>query len=153
MKFKKGITGFWAIVEKHPIPQIDEKKLKECAYMADFSTEFKLEDILTPDPVINYYKIFYRNRRTNEAVALVVNSHYPYYAAITIDSSWMQLTFVDLPDILKQLFDIEFEYLSVALLNSEFTKSDMSELFTDEIRQINYWKSKTYGEVIFNGYD
>jgi hypothetical protein len=66
----------------------------------------------------------------------------------------MKLQFINLPeDFIEQIHNNE-----VIILNKEFLEQDMPEeelklLDKNEIKQIQYWKSKKYGEILFNGYD
>jgi hypothetical protein len=153
MKLKKGITGFWDNTDKQPIPQIDEKKLKASAYAVNTSTKYKLMKILNPESSSNYYRLVFANIHISEQIDLVVNKQYAFYAGVTPDCTWMQLRFVGVPEEIRRVFDTEFEYLNPDFLNSSFTIEGLKELSDNEKQQIQYWKSNTYGDVIFNGYD
>ena len=50
-------------------------------------------------------------------------------------------------------FQTEIQILDLDILNQEPTKIEKKNLGKTEIEQIDYWDSKTYGEIIFNGYD
>ncbi|MDO1446865.1 hypothetical protein Q0590_11410 [Rhodocytophaga aerolata] len=153
MKLKKGITGFYNHAHD-TIPKLDRKSLKDCAYNCTYSTDYRLEKILNPDQTSNYYRMSYKHCRSNEKIDVVVNSHYPYFAGINPESSWMNLEFVSLPKEISQAFEeAGFIYLTPQVLTAQFDKKDLEELSQNELQQIVYWKSKTFGEVIYNGYD
>lgn len=153
MKLEKGITGFWKEGKDRFPTQIDEKKMKECAYRCDRSTNFKLKKILNPDSTSNYYKLLFINKTTLQELNVIINSSNPFYAGLISDSKWMNLKFIDLPSEIKACFDQHFTYLDPISLAEKLTTEDLSSLSQSEANQIRYWDSKTYGEVIFNGYD
>jgi hypothetical protein len=154
MKLKKGITGFYHRTEEETIQKLDRKSLKECAYTCDYSTNYRLKKLLNPDQTSNYYRISYKHAKKDVKIDVVVNSHYPYFAGIKPESSWMNLNFISLPEEIRQKFEEEgFIYLAPQVLSAHFDKNDLDELSESELQQIAYWKSRTFGEVIFNGYD
>ena len=153
MKLQKGITGFRKANGDQDYAQIDENELKKHAYHCGNLTEFRLEEILCPDASSNYFRLIYKHKITKQRIDIVINNQYPFYAGISSDSKWMQLQFVDLPQEIRMCLDEKFTYLNPKLLTTEFSDEDLTELSATEVDQIEYWDSKTYGEVIFNGYD
>jgi hypothetical protein len=154
MKLKKGITGFYNQRDKETTPAIDENLLKDRVHQITYSTGYKLANLQKPKTSSNYYKICYKQRQSDKHITVVINAHYPYFAGINPDNDWMNLQFVSLPTEIKgKLEEAGFIYLTPEFLNSLFDNKDIEELSESEIEQITYWKSKTFGEVIFNGYD
>ena len=153
MKLLKGITGFRKVYEVENPTQIDEKKLKEFAHQCGNVTKFRLEEILRPNTSSNYYRLIYQHKITGQRIDLAINCQFPLYTGISSNSQWMQIRFVDLPAEIRTYFDPNFTFLEPEWLTTEFADEDLIELSEAEVDQIKYWESKTYGEVIFNGYD
>jgi hypothetical protein len=154
MKLKKGITGFSNQWEREAIPAIDEKLLKDCVHQINHFTSYKLVNLQNPGTSSNYYKISYKHQHVKEQITIVINGCYPYFTGVNAHNDWLSLHFVPLPkEVTEKLEEAGFIYLTPEFLNSIFDNKDLDELSESEIEQITYWKSKTFGEVIFNGYD
>ena len=75
-------------------------------------------------------------------------------AGVTTESAWMDLQFIDLPnDFIELVEDEKIIILDKNKLETKVSSHEMEKLDKKEIYQIKYWGSKTYGEIIFNGYD
>ena len=146
MIIKKGITGFGNVlsIKKDEINSI----LKTIKYPYTYS------NIIEPQPNTNYFAIDIQNKLTGTNFKLLINSIYTIIAGVTMESKWMELQFINLPeDFIEQIHNNE-----IIILNKEFLKQDMPEeelklLDNNEIKQIQHWNSKKYGEILFNGYD
>ncbi|HAD80588.1 MAG TPA: hypothetical protein DCF99_16150, partial [Flavobacteriaceae bacterium] len=67
------------------------------------------------------------------------------------------LKFIDFPvELISQLkaeVNSSLILLNPKELNKKVEVSDLELLGETEIKQINYWKSKTLGEIVFNCFD
>lgn len=151
MKLPKGITGFFKSNEDE-VPQLDEKWLKQQAYLCSGSG-YIVQEIIPPATSTNFYRLVFVHSVSGKHVVILVNSSYPFFAGVTVDSVWMQFVFVGIPDVLKTCLEPGLTYLTPELLNTEFVNENLTELGEEELKQITYWKCSTFGEVIFNGFD
>jgi hypothetical protein len=135
MIIKKGITGFGNVppIKKDEINSI----LKTIKYPYTYS------NIIEPQPNTNYFTVDIQNKSNGINFKLLLNSIYTIIAGVTMESKWMELQFINLPeDFIEQMDNNE-----VIILNKEFLEKDMPEeelklLDKNEIKQIQYWKSK-----------
>ena len=68
----------------------------------------------------------------------------------------MKIEFLEFDDQLKNQilnFNTEIQVLDINVWNEKASRIEKENLGKTEIEQIEYWDSKTYGEIIFNGYD
>jgi hypothetical protein len=85
---------------------------------------------------------------------LLINSAYYIIAGVTIESEWLNLYFIDLPnDFTEQIKNDNIIILDKNKLETKVSNSELEILDKQEIKQVEYWLSETYGEIIFNGYD
>ena len=102
----------------------------------------------------NYFSIDIINKKTGIDFKLLINGIYFIMAGVTTKSKWMELIFIDLPeDFIKQTKNDEIIFLNKSILNTCVPTNEIEVLKREEKEQIKYWGSKTYGEIIFNGYD
>lgn len=146
MLLKKGITGFGNASSL----SIDEVKtvLKNTRYPYTYST------IVEPHISSNYFRIEIEDKINKSKFHLLVNSKFYIIAGVTTDSSWGSLIFIDLPnDFIKQIENDDITIVSKNKLEAKVPKNELEILGKQELNEIKYWKSETYGEIIFNGYD
>nr|WP_294937880.1 hypothetical protein [uncultured Flavobacterium sp.] len=146
MKLKIGITGIDS--QTH----VEENLINEFAKNINSTfvyTVFKLDNSKIDS---NYYRLKIINGITNQKFDILINSHYEYYCGINEESTWMKIEFIELPENLISSV-VDFEYLNPIQLSLEIQNQDLSQLTKFELKQIKYWNSKTFGEIIFNGYD
>ncbi len=149
---KKGITGFF---KKENIKKHTEIQIK------DFIKNIKFPYILigeieSPNHSSNYYRFTILKQNKNEKFDLLINSCFWIIAGIKSESSWMNLDFIDIDSNLSEQLtnqNAELQILNKELLDSIIPEEEINILDKSEIDQIIYWKSETYGEIIFNGYD
>ncbi|MDR0467905.1 MAG: hypothetical protein LBG67_03550 [Campylobacteraceae bacterium] len=85
---------------------------------------------------------------------MLINSAYYIIAGVTIESEWLNLYFIDLPnDFTEQIKNDNIIILDKNKLETKVSNSELEILDKQEIKQVEYWLSETYGEIIFNGYD
>lgn len=148
--FKKGITGFNS--QDHHSKEEIISFLQEIAfpYFVDFKS------IIPPSLSSNFWSVSITNGRNKEVFDLLINSSYWYLALIEKGGAWLNHTYIDFPeDLLTQLKAVSRDVFPMSNdeLNRVFKEEELSVLDAKEIEQIKYWKSKTIGGVVFNGYD
>ncbi len=153
MKLKKGITGFWHLTNDIPAPSIAISTIKSLLAQLEADSNYVVTAITDVEINNNYFTIGIVDRAKNLKFNILVNAQYPYYCGTTSESSWMNLSFIDLDYGIRFFFDKELEYVSPTQLNKEYATNDLKDLSQTEIEQIDYWGSKSFGEIMFNGYD
>jgi hypothetical protein len=149
---KKGITGFDKPKEinEHSIAEI-ENLIKNIKYPF-----VKTGEIKKPNESSNYFRISLINQIDNNRFDILLNIYYWIISSVKAESNWMNLEFLEFNNQLKNQilnFHTEIQILDVGTLNQEASRIEKENLRKTEIEQIEYWDSKTYGEIIFNGYD
>ena len=153
MKLPKGITGFGYLSPQHSAGFITKVEQKLAAI-----SRCRILEVHPPQPSNNYYSIdfeyFSKQQKEPLLFSLLVNAVYKRYALIdTRKSEWMQLHFVNPPMEISQKLGFLLEAFTLEQLKLPIEQLNLSELAPQELNQINYWKSKTLGSIVFNGYD
>lgn len=149
MKLQKGITGF-DTTPNYTTEDL-EKILKGIKY--PFT---KTEVVLKMNDSSNFYQIKINYQKTKQDFYLIVNSTYLIFACVEKNRCF-DLKFIDFPiELISQLkaeVNSGLILLNPKELNKKVDVSDLELLGESEIKQINYWKSKTLGEIVFNCFD
>lgn len=149
MKLQKGITGF-DTTPNYTTEDL-EKILKGIKY--PFT---KTEVVLKVNDSSNFYQIKINHQKTKQDFYLIVNSAYLIFACVEKNRCF-DLKFIDFPvELISQLkaeVNSSLILLNPKELNKKVEVSDLELLGESEIKQINYWKSKTLGEIVFNCFD
>ncbi|MGV0980283.1 hypothetical protein [Empedobacter falsenii] len=149
MKLQKGITGFDA-TPNYTTEDL-EKILKRINYPF-----IKTEVVLKVNDSSNFYQIKINHQKTKQDFYLIVNSTYLIFACVEKNRCF-DLKFIDFPvELISQLkaeVNSSLILLNPKELNKKVEVSDLELLGDTEIKQINYWKSKTLGEIVFNCFD
>ncbi|MBW1619097.1 MULTISPECIES: hypothetical protein [Empedobacter] len=149
MKLQKGITGF-DTTPNYTTEDL-EKILKGIKY--PFT---KTEVVLKMNDSSNFYQIKINYQKTKQDFYLIVNSTYLIFACVEKNRCF-DLKFIDFPiELISQLkseVNSSLILLNPKELNKKVDVSDLELLGESEIKQINYWKSKTLGEIVFNCFD
>ena len=153
MILQKGITGFWQNGQEQVAPEIDMGRLKSLVLSLNQTGRFKVSEVQTDLTAQNYIRYHILSLVKGEKFDLLFNAHYPYYCGVTEDSKWMNLRFIEVETTLRSQLEPPLQFLGPELLDSEVSKRDLGLLTQVELDQIAYWKSSTFGEIIFNGYD
>ena len=145
---RKGITGF-------NCGNLDgfKFKLNQLKETVNKLPNYTILSVNKQELSNNYEEIKLLNKVKNEKIIVLINCSYGYSCSVSNDSSWMDLKFIELKEDLKRKINPIFEYLTPEYLNLKISSKDLSVLMKVEREQIEYWGSKTKGEVIFNGYD
>ncbi len=148
MIIKEGITGFNCSDLEDLAQKLESFKI------AILSLEnYKIMEVYDQNESSNYVRFKLRDYIENKEIDLLINCQYGYSSAVTNDSSWMNLEFIDIPAILEYKIKDIFPCLKPEYLNSKVDDMDIRNLSKIEREQVNYWRSETKGEIIFNGYD
>ncbi len=153
MKLQKGITGFRSYNCDDVLPSIAEHQIKSSVYSIEYEGKFKIVAFQFPNAGNNFYRVKLHEVHRNNNFDLLFNRIYPYYCAVTNKSIEFGLEFVSLTNEIQKLIGSDFNYIDPDILNKRVSSVDITELNSAEIKQIEYWKSKSFGEIIFNGYD
>ena len=150
--FKKGITGVYTVGEK--IKSLNETDLINLA--KSFNDEiqtYSIKEINRPMASSNYYELIFSTNRLN--MKALINSHYPFMCFVDKGkSSWMNLHFLNVEEALINYFKMKgFTVLTKDYLENDVDKEELRLLSDIELKQIEYWKTKRRGDIIFNGYD
>jgi hypothetical protein len=146
MILKQGITGFGNV----DILTLGEVK----DFLKNIKYPYMCSDVVEPEISTNYYRVNIYNKINGMNFDLLVNAVYYIIAGVTTESTWHELHFIDLPnDFIEQIRYNKIMILNNETLGSKVPNNEIEILAKEEKRQIKYWKSKTYGEIIFNGYD
>ncbi|MCL2289174.1 MAG: hypothetical protein FWC34_00485 [Bacteroidetes bacterium] len=146
MILKAGVTGFG----KNRLLTL----MEITNVLKNINFPYIYSNILEPKMDTNYFSIDIINKKTGIDFKLLINGIYFIMAGVTTKSKWMELIFIDLPeDFIKQTKNDEIIFLNKSILNTCVPTNEIEVLKREEKEQIKYWGSKTYGEIIFNGYD
>lgn len=149
---KKGITGF---IKKENIKEHNQLEIHNLIKGISFPY-LLFGEIKEPNQSANYFRFTILHQTRKEKFDLIVNSCFWIMAGIKTESEWMNLEFIDIDSNLAEQLtkqNQEIQLLDKKILDSTVTEQEINNLDKSEIDQINYWKSKTFGEIIFNGYD
>ena len=146
----KGITGFNKPkdLKQHAIEEI-EHLIKSIKYPFVIIGEIK-----SPNETTNYYRISIKNKIENNSFDVLLNMYFWILSSVKPASSWMNLAFLEFDTQLKKQIinhNIEVNILGLEILNQEASINELEILGKAEVQQVEYWESKTYGEIIFNG--
>ncbi|SFT79437.1 hypothetical protein SAMN05216474_2365 [Lishizhenia tianjinensis] len=148
--FRKGIIGFNSQSHHSRDEIISFLQQIVFPYFIDFKS------LVPPSDSSNFWQVTVSNVKNKVAFDLLINSTYWYLALVEEKGSWMNNKYIDFPeDLLTQLKGVPIDVFPMSNdeLNRIFKEEELSALDDIEIEQIKYWKSKTVGEVVFNGYD
>jgi hypothetical protein len=146
MVLRKGITGFC-----NSLPLKNSEINNILTYI---EYPYIYSNIIEPQINNNYYVVNIQNKINGLKFKLLINGIYYVIAGVAMESKWMELEFINLPaDFIGWFRNTEIMILNKEILETEAPEEEIKTLEKNEINQINYWKSKTYGEIIFNGYD
>ncbi|WP_324026483.1 hypothetical protein QSV08_03075 [Maribacter sp. BPC-D8] len=145
---KEGITGFNCSNLEGLSNKLELLK-KNILYLK----KYKIKAFYDQNETSNYVRIKLYDFIENEKIDLLINCQYGYSCCATDESSWMNIEFIEIPHLLERKLQDIFPCLKPKYLNSKLEDIDIRNLSKTEKEQIEYWKSETKGEVIFNGYD
>lgn len=141
----QGITGFdcgdvqkWSEVRKSLVAAV-------WAAGGKVERELACNDKVEP----NYHFIVTSSR------AVLVHSVFKLVAcADTKEIPYMEVPFADWPALEEELSSVaEWKYLTADFLNQPLSSQHTTNLGEGEMQQVQYWKPKSVGNLIFNNWD
>lgn len=153
MTLKKGITGFHNLLKNDQPTFLTKPSFINWINNFALHYPFRIKEIIEPKHDSNYYRVKLVNCIENDRFDVLFNNHHPFFCGVTEDSQWMALKFIELSNNIRSLFESQFEYLEIKELERKPTSSELNKLEQIERDQVEYWKSETIGEIVFNGYD
>lgn len=145
---QKGITGFSSTYKAAAIEDI--KSFSTCIHtIMEGKVEWEDSDIVGK----NYYWFFVST--DNQEFSFFLNAYYPI-VAIRRESPKIQFGFLTTDEIKEQFPKLQlfhYEVLSREVLEQELLVSEVEALDEAEVKQAQYWKPRTYEEIIFNNWD
>jgi len=146
MRLPNGITGFHDSNHTKP-SQMDFKQFKQLCFTVMLIEGGKVIEFNEPEYPRNFFEteieIF------NSKLHILLNEHHPYMAfASSVD--FTDIIYLDEPRLSNE-FSKYYKVLSVEELNSPISKE--SDFSNSEIKQLDYWKPKKVGDMIFNFWD
>ena len=154
MLLPKGTTGFWdASDDLGRPPDVDVKLFLGACYATARSSGMRVSAADGDLPPARSFHVA-TLVSPDETLHVLCNACFPFVAFATGSSTMEQLAFVD-ASVLASAFRQagSFQVLAQELLNAAPTEEDLSELSAAEHDQIQYWKPKRLGDIIFNTWD
>jgi hypothetical protein len=146
----RGITGF------NTTERVEGKQFVTACYAVARIAGAKVEQVRTSDDAItpNFHEAQLVFHDGSDSVRLICNKHFPVvaFAAPASFEGDANLQFVDCPtvaDLLTPLFRVLDKSAAGQLISSEA----VAQLDEDELKQIEYWKPRNVGEIVFNYWD
>jgi hypothetical protein len=101
----------------------------------------------------NFHTIDIAHRRHQTAVLHHAALPLLAFAAPRSDNEAM-LTFLDHHDLAAAINEVsDLQIMTAHQLSTPLTQTDLSDLHSSEHEQINYWRPRTVGELLFNFWD
>lgn len=158
---RKGITGFYDDNLKIDHKHINYDLFKKQCY--ELARKLRGEILFIDDVEFYVQRSFYiarigeiRTLNEIESFDILINMYYPIIGFSKIrETEKLNIDFIDIPNVNEFLYD-DYLALSKSQLEDEFeynNKELNDVLYEYEIKQINYWKPRTLGDVIFNYWD
>lgn len=154
MILKRGITSFFNWDERGTIPEFTFAEFKRIVFAVSTVQRLAVSQLNERSVTPNFHQA--RLDDSKMSILMLGHSTFPLIAfAKPENADATKLLFVDcsrIADAMRNLFpDVRIAHASE--LNQELTESRMSVLDVIEREQIEYWKPKTIGEVVFNWWD
>ncbi|WP_373232222.1 hypothetical protein [Cohnella sp.] len=145
---QKGITGFSSTRNNETLE--DTKSFLTCIHsIMQGKVEWEDIDIVGK----NYY--WFLVSTNDQEFSFFLNAFYPL-VAIRRESPKSNFGYLNADEIEEQfpkLKQFKYKILSREVLNQDLLVSEVESLDEAEIKQAQYWKPRTYEEIIFNNWD
>jgi hypothetical protein len=152
MKLPRGITGFRAHQDP-PLPQSDFSRFKSDCYEIARSVGPLVSDVALPQATTNYgYAILAFD---DQRIAVLLNAHYPFIAfAQRFDPGQQPFAFVNHAALAPAFMALGvYTVLFLEELEVPVSAEACQDLSPAEQRQVDYWRPRCLGQVIFNSWD
>jgi hypothetical protein len=147
-----GITGFYGRTIANP-PVVAKKQILSDAYLVARKTDWVVGKIHWAEIAQNFHWL--RLENYENSVSVLFNAHY-FICAFSNDdlTRTQEISFTDnamLTDAFLKL--TQFVPMSKVDAERAVEESDLTRLSESEIAQINYWKPKRIGDLVYNFWD
>jgi len=146
MRLPNGITGFYDSNHTKP-SQMDSKQFKQLCFTVMLTEGGKVIELKEPENPRNFFEA--EIQIFNSKLHILLNEHHPYIAFAS-SVNFKDIVYIDEPQLSNE-FSKYYKVLSVEELNSPISKK--SDFSNAEIKQLDYWKPKKVGDMIFNFWD
>lgn len=145
---QKGITGFSANRNREPLE--DPKSFLTCIH-AIMKGKVVWED--TEIVGKNYY--WFLAETNDQEFSFFLNAFYPILAIRreSPKSEFGYLSSDEIGSLFPLLKAFNYQILGKEILNCELLVSEIEALDEAEIKQAEYWKPRTYEEILYNNWD
>ena len=155
MRLPRGITGFWESGEDPP-PATDLRAFRGHCHAAAHCVGGRVHSVMEPNPggVCRNFAVGVLVL-TYDAVAVVLNAHYPILAFADPPAEGdVLLQFTDCPELADvfSAFDV-YQVVSASEWEQPPTPTALRDLSPAERGQVAYWKPRRIGDVVFNCWD
>lgn len=153
MVLKDGITGFFQMSQRKSLPHIEMETFKKEVSGSLAQLGYRLLYFREAGVTPNFHLVVFG--KGGERLGVICNSIYPVVALVKeIDVGVCELRYIEDENVENLIeSNTSFHIVSTADLDQELTSGALKELNEAELRQINYWKPQTIGEVVFNWWD
>ena len=148
---KRGITGFWASIDKPPTEHT-EAELNTVVHTIAHLTNSRLLKEYEAPTTVSTYRVYTLER--NGQMYYVCLHQFEYVCVVASYVAPHQVQWIDDP-LVQQVIDSlpRWEYWTVEQLERPMKDDWLQPLSKVEREQVNYWKPTTIGELLFNDWD
>ncbi|MGW2146084.1 hypothetical protein ACWCOT_17390 [Nonomuraea bangladeshensis] len=149
-RLERGVTGFRHVSEP-PVPETEPRRCRRAWSAAARRARGQVGDFAEREYPQSFHSATINDR--DGAHLALFQAQVPLVAFVS-DRRWAYSDeFLDPPAWAVALSPFGFTVLGTSLLMSPLTKVDTTALSAAEWREIEYWKPKTLGELLFNAWD
>ncbi|WP_078410765.1 hypothetical protein [Priestia abyssalis] len=155
---RNGVTGF-SNSEKDTPPSVDGQRFEQLCRKVAKLIGGKVSSFRKP--FAHYPSNFYEAKLGNKNIYILLNGHYPFVAFASF-IQYTEIKFIDEPQLYKAFNSFNYRVLTTNELNKPIrlvekdgmlVVENQNNLNEGEMLQMEDWKPKTYGEIIFNFWD
>jgi len=145
---QKGITGFSS--KRNTLPVEDTKAFLTCLHNVT-RAEVEWQDIDVTGKSYYWFLVTVDEHK----FSFFLNAFFPIVAIRreTPQSEFGYLTSNEIFELFPDMEQCEYRVMGRELLDQELLASEVEALDEAEIKQAEYWKPRTYDEIIFNNWD
>lgn len=147
MVLAKGITGFCNEDMLNTVEEIDAKAFRAACYEVALERGVTLVNIVECEYPFTYHKAIFDV--DGERIQLLVNI---YYGIGGFVKSSDPIQFCDIPSVLSTIGK-HYKLLTEDELLTYPSSEELAKLDSEELKQLDYWKPRNQGEIIFNYWD
>ncbi|MBB4825588.1 hypothetical protein HNO89_002824 [Sporosarcina luteola] len=145
MRLPMNITG---LSDEEIENRMDGTLFQKLGYEIARKMKGEVVGYIQPSYPLNFYR--FDIKIDEKRVSILLHEYFPY-VAITSYKNELQIHFYDYEEVMAELKPY-YTVLKAAFLNEPFNPKD-HDLSEIEFKNVNYWRPKINGEVIFNCWD